>query len=281
MSQTHYICPICKNKLLLSGKSYICHNNHTFDISKEGYVNLAHCTKGVKSTSGDSPEMCLDRRAFLERGFYEPAALSIASAVKKHLPDTTHGTIIDAGCGEGYYLRVIREELPDTFNYFGIDLAKEGIKLAAKKEKGYDGQKISFSVAGIFDLPFEDNSADVIMSVFAPIADKEFLRVLKDDALLIVLCPAEKHLFGLKEKAYETASENLQKIPEYDGFTLIDTQRITYDISVPSELIPALFGMTPYYWKSSKETQSAVNFLTTLDTPCDFLLKVYRKLTFL
>ncbi len=277
INSTVYICPVCKEPLTALQSSYTCQNKHTFDISKEGYVNFAAFTKGTSSDAGDTKQMCLDRRKFLEQGFYKQAALGICTVIKKHCNSKETKTIIDAGCGEGYYLRTIREYLANDFCYYGIDLAKEGIKLASKSEGAVQTNKIRYAVAGIFDLPFKDSSADIITSVFAPICESEFLRVLKKHGIFIVLCPSEKHLYGLKQQIYQTARQNVEKIPEYSGFSLIDTTRITYDIHVQKEYIPALFGMTPYYWKSSRQTQQAVMNLENLDTPCDFLLKVYRK----
>ncbi len=273
-----YKCPICSQPLDISGNSYICKSNHTFDIAKEGYVNLYFCSKGAKVDAGDSKQMCLDRRKFLEQGFYKAAADKISNYIHETFKDVTSPkVIIDAGCGEGYYLRTFHENLGNNYCYLGIDLAKEGIKLASKSAKNTSAN-LSFAVAGIFDLPFIDDCAHVVTSIFAPICETEFSRVLKKGGIFIVLCPAEKHLYGLKEKIYETARENTEKIPEYEGFQLISTERITYDINVQKEFIPALFGMTPYYWKSSKQTQNAVLELENLDTPCDFLMKVYKKI---
>ena len=224
--------------------------------------------------------MCLDRRLFLESGFYEKLADTISQAIKDNCK-AEHKTIVDAGCGEGYYSRKIREKLKGESIHFGIDLSKETIKLASKYEKNLPEEaRINYAVAGIFDLPFENSFADVIISVFAPISQQEFARVLKKDGLLIVACPGENHLYGLKSALYETAKENEEKIPEYDGYTLIDVLRTSYNITVRGDLISALFGMTPYYWKSSKEVQEKAKALTSIETPCDFIIKIYRKNNF-
>jgi len=269
-----FTCPVCKGILSKNEKTLRCENNHCFDMAKEGYVNLALSNSAM---SGDSKQMCLDRRNFLESGFYSPLADAIAKAILDFKKDIV--TVVDAGCGEGYYSRKLRDSLVDKSSFYGIDLAKEAIRLAAKSEKTLEeSRRINYAVAGIFDLPFEKDFADVIISVFAPIAENEFLRVLKKDGLLIVACPGENHLYGLKQALYETAKENEEKIPDYNGYELIDVRRVTYDITVEGTLVSALFGMTPYYWKSSREVQEKAKELCRVETQCDFIIKIYRKI---
>ena len=106
-----YICPVCKRPLALEGKSYVCEARHTFDIAKEGYVNLA---VGKSGDSGDSKEMCLSRHRFLNSGYYGRFAVGICDIIEKYLPSPA--SIIDAGCGEGYYLRRIKERFPELEN---------------------------------------------------------------------------------------------------------------------------------------------------------------------
>lgn len=274
----NYKCPICQKDLKKTDKSYICPGNHSFDIAKQGYVNFAAVKKSYTSLSGDSKQMCLDRRNFLANGFYFPLAHLISDTISE-LYQNTNITVIDAGCGEGYYLRTVRELCHDLNPFlFGFDLSKEAIKLAATTEKsGTNVNKISYSVSGIFDMPFFDASADFVLSVFAPVCDTESARVLKKGGYLLVACPGKNHLLGLKEKIYDSARTNEEKIPEYPEFDLVGTKHISFDINVSKQFIPCLFGMTPYFWKSSKQTQNAVMGLDELTTCCDFLLKIYKK----
>ena len=268
-----FTCPVCKNILKTDGKIYTCENSHCFDIAKEGYVNLA--TKNTSQVSGDSKQMCLDRRAFLESGFYAPLAEKISEIINSTFAGKEI-TVIDAGCGEGYYSRRIRDSISGENTFYGIDLAKEGIRLAAKSEKLMPLEKrINYAVSGIFDLPFDKSSADVIISVFAPISEEEFARVLKKGGILIVACPGANHLYGLKKALYDIPRENEEKIPEYASFTLTDTKTLTYSITVENEMISALFGMTPYFWKSSREVQEKAKNLKKVETECDFIIKVY------
>ncbi len=266
----HYKCPICGDSLCECGKSYICKSSHTFDISKEGYVNLAI----GKHDSGDSAEMCMSRRRFLARGYYRKFAELIASTVAEFCsPDM----LVDCGCGEGYYLRVMREHFPSS-SFFGIDLAKEAIRLAAKSEKQVSGTKNSYCVCGIFSLPFHDESADAVISVFAPVGEQENHRVLKNGGYMFVAGPGKNHLSGLKSAIYESPYENPEKHREYEGFEFIGTRSVAYDVRVNGEDILDLFTMTPYFWRTSKEDTKKLENLDFLDTTLDFVVSVYRKI---
>lgn len=270
-----FLCPVCKNALSKQEKSYLCQNLHCFDISKEGYINLA-AAKGISSLSGDSSDMAKSRHAFLSGKYYEPLAKKLAQFINRE--NLSKALILDAGCGEGYYTRTIRENLTFESQFYGIDLSKESVKIASKSEKMLPEEKRAhFAVAGIFDLPFQDHTFDFIISVFAPICENEFSRVLKKNGKLIIACPDTKHLYSFKKQIYDEASENIEKIQKFEDFELKDTFRLTYDINVEKQHIFPLFQMTPYFWKSSRETQSKVLNLEHLCTECDFLIKVYNK----
>lgn len=271
---TKYICPICKEALNLYEKTYKCENNHCFDVSAEGYVNLASAKKTNTEISGDAADTCRARRRFLEAGYYKKLADKICSYLAEFSKENAF--IIDAGCGEGYYSRVIKSTFPH-FDIYGIDLAKQGVKMAAKYQKNSE-LKNNYSVAGIFDMPFADNSASAVVSIFAPVADAESYRVLKNGGLLIVACPGKNHLYGLKEALYENPTQNEEKIPDYEGFSLIDTATLSYKMELEGESASDLFAMTPYFWRSSKDVREKSAELEHISTDADFIIKIYKKI---
>ena len=268
-----YKCPVCNEKLNLVGKSYVCSNKHTFDMAKEGYVNFAL----GKNDSGDSADMCACRRRFLSKGYYEKFSRLICDTVKKYsdAKELCDLSILDAGCGEGYYLRGLRDAFLQS-PLFGIDLAKDAVKLAAKSEKQRVGIRNSYSVCGIFSLPFFDNSFDCVISVFAPVGETENLRVLKNGGLLLVAGPGKTHLSGLKSAVYEKPYENAQKHREYEGFEFVAKESCEYSVTVLKEDIIDLFTMTPYYWKTSKSDFEKLSKLDSLDTELSFEISVYK-----
>ena len=98
-----FICPICKTKLNTHGKTYRCENNHSFDVAKQGYVNLLPVNKKHSDNPGDSKEMVLARRAFLESGYYDCFTEKLREIINSLFNGKEKITIADCGCGEGYY----------------------------------------------------------------------------------------------------------------------------------------------------------------------------------
>ena len=265
-----YKCPVCEDVLEMQGKSLVCTKRHTFDMAKEGYVNFAL----GKNDSGDSAEMCACRRRFLSKGYYSGFSKLICDSVEKYTVPTS---LLDAGCGEGYYLRKLRERFPQA-ELFGVDLAKEAVRLAAKSEKQMSGIKNLYSVCGIFSLPFFDNSFDAVISIFAPVGDAENARVLKSGGYMFVAGPGKTHLSGLKSAVYEKTYENEEKTREYDGFCFVGKESCKYSVTVEGEDILDLFTMTPYYWKTSKSDFEKLTKLTKLETELSFEISVYKAL---
>lgn len=266
-----YKCPVCGEITKNFGKSYICSENHTFDVSKEGYVNFAPS----KKNSGDSKDMCLARHRFLSHGYYENFAKALSDIIGIVCKNAEF--IIDAGCGEGYYIRKIRDAFPDGANFCGIDYAKEAIKIAAKQEKN-EKNKISYFVCGIYSLPARDESADCVISVFAPVCGSENLRVLKKGGYMLVAGPGKRHLSGLKSAIYEKPYQNEGKIASYDGFEFCGTENVYYNANITGEDISSLFTMTPYYWKTSREDAEKLASMSVLETELEFVISKYRKI---
>lgn len=262
-----YRCPLCQKPMTLEGKSYLCPNRHTYDVSREGYVNVA----AGKNDSGDDPHMCASRHRFLAAGYYRPFADFLAQTVKKRL---TPGFLADCGCGEGYYLRVLREVFPKT-ELFGADLAKSAVKMAAKCEKDKENP-CRYAVCSLFTLPLFDNCADAVLSVFAPVAQEETARILKNGGFLFVAGPGPRHLAGLKRVLYDTPYDNPEKRRDYPHFRLEGLETLSYTVTVQGEAIRDLFAMTPYYWKTSKTDSAKLETLSTLETELSFQVAVYR-----
>lgn len=256
------ICPNCKEKLQKINKSYQCINKHSFDIAKEGYVNLLL----NKRNSGDNKLMIRARKEFLEKGYFKV----LANQILKHIIDTNlnNPSILDIGCADGYYTNIINKKIP---NILGIDISKEAIKLAAKAYRD-----IEFVVASSKELPVSNSSTNIILSVFSPVFVDEIIRVLKDDGILIKVTPNSNHLIELKEIVYENVYYTKEKLIEDDRLLLVSSNDLTYSLNIPNSDLRNLITMTPYYYKTNPEDLKALEMIETLDITFDFCISIYK-----
>lgn len=267
-----FICPKCKERLVAQNNCYKCVSGHAFDISSKGYVNLLLSQKS--GIHGDSKEMLSARRSFLELGHYSPIITKLCDIIERDCKKTVN--ILDAGCGEGYYTGKLCYELLNRgikAEIYGIDVSKDGIGMAAKRYK-----QCRFAVSSVNELCFPDSSFDYVISLFAPISESEFERVMKPDGALITVSPAPRHLWGLKSLVYDNPYEN-----EETTFTPL-MLRMTEADTVESEMtlntaddIENLFKMTPYYHKTSLAGKQKVNALERLQTYIGFMIYKFQK----
>ena len=264
------LCPNCKETLIKKDNVYICKHNHSFDIAKEGYANLLLSNKKNSQFPGDNKEMVSARVQFLQKGYYEPLANRIKEVIKAI--NKTKVSLLDAGCGVGYYSIHMKEIMAPRIDLIGIDISKFAVRAAAKRDK-----ESQYFVASIFDLPIEDKSQDVILNIFSPKANEEYKRILKDDGILIQVMPGKKHLYELKELLYkEKTYENEPQI-EYEGFDIIETIPLTYEIVVNKDDLIHLFTMTPYLYKTKIEDIENLQSVNDLKITIDFIIAVWRK----
>jgi len=278
-------CPVCQNVLLNSADGYQCTNNHTFDVAREGYVNLLLAHKKHSKQPGDSPEMIQSRRRFLDLGLYDGISDGINNAVARALTAAEKGkafSILDAGCGEGFYLKRLKESLalgggnPIPVDYYGIDISKFGVRLATKRDRTMD-----WFVASIAELPFASSSLDIVLSIFSPANVAEFARVLGPNGGFAIASPGPRHLNGLREIIYPSAREHAPStmFEQAKGlFSLFHEARIHYPIDLRSNgAIMDLLAMTPYFWNIDLKTKSKVEALDRLDLDVDVVIQVFTK----
>jgi 23S rRNA (guanine745-N1)-methyltransferase len=262
-----YRCPLCQQPLQFTHKSYHCENNHSFDKAKQGYINLLPVQFKHSKEPGDNKAMVQARRAFLDKGYYQPLVDSMLALFKKYGNDSDD--IFDAGCGEGFYTH---QHKTAKNSVYGVDIAKETIKIAAKRY-----QDCFFSVATLSDLPFKNENFNWIYSVYAPILETEFTRILKKNGYLLTVTPAENHLFELKSLIYRQANRHDVSKQPIEKLTLIEEQRLNYPMNFSSsEDVLDLLAMTPFAFKASGETVKQLSLLNKFTCQADFVLRLYQ-----
>lgn len=263
-----FSCPICKANMTVEDHArLVCTENHSFDLSKNGYVNLApqaHMTKYDKS-------LFEARKQIIDSGFFTP----LLQYMTKLLAISKARAILDAGCGEGSHVTEILAHLPEDVLGVGIDLAKEGIATAAKAHPGN-----IWCVADLANCPFGDDQFDAILNILSPANYAEFTRLLQPDRLFIKVVPESDYLkelraifYGNKERKEE--SNPVERFSEH--FELINTKRITYEFSLDQELLVQLIRMTPLSWGvDEKKVEEAMRADIPVIT-VDFLVMIGKK----
>ena len=274
-------CPACGLRLNRQDATFACANGHVFDVAREGYVNLLLAQHRHSKDPGYNREMIGARRDFFDNAHYERLADEIAEIVAGYLPDEAPAAVLDAGCGEGYYLRRLQHYLAGigrsgSMLRCGLDISKHGIRVAARRDP--EGL---YAVAGTFRMPVVSASVDVLLSHFSPVSVAEFRRVVRPGGVVLVGGPGEDHLFSFKELLYATPErfESSGSLPESDGFELITAHRIQYKLELrgPGQ-VANLLAMTPFYWTADQDTQARLQAIRELDTEVDVIVRAYRRL---
>lgn len=272
------ICPVCHTALARFDHTLKCNHQHGFDIAREGYVNLL-----LKKPLGDTREMLQARRHFLERDHYRLLSDTLNELVSSHIHHASSPiTILDAGCGEGYYLGRLQQYLTHRHpslqcGYVGVDISKDAIRMAAKRYR-----EALFVVADLKErLVFADAAFQVLLNIFAPRNVQEYARVLAPGGLLAVVIPGPAHLLQLRSALHLLSIEqNKQQhiIEQFsDEFDLIASMPLTYEIHLTGEEIALAVMMTPNYWHLSAEIQKNMAEMTDLQTQVEFICLLLQK----
>lgn len=257
------MCPVCKKKIRKIENRYLCDKGHSFDVAKQGYTNLY--LKSSKN-SGDNKKMVEARNSFLHMRFYQPLVDSLISLIKSY----PHELMVDAGCGEGYYTNQIQKAFHN--NVYAFDLSKEALKYASRQNK-----EVHYFLSSIFELPMASGSADMILNIFAPFAEKEYARVLKEEGYLIKVDPNEKHLKEMKEVLYDEVQWNDVLSLNSDEFTLVKHEEVNFQMELNQDEISTLYHMTPYSYKSEKLKSETLQSMEHLSCFASFIIYVYKK----
>ncbi len=261
-------CPICGEQLHQTDRQYRCIRNHSFDMARQGYVNLLVVQQKHSLNPGDTREQVLARREFLEAGFYAPIADALVETAKR-LGIT--GQILDVGCGEGYYSARLADALGAQLT--GLDISKEAVRCAAAKYKGKQ-----WLCATAAHIPVEDESADLLTSLFALTLPEEFARVLKQGGYYFQVLAAEDHLLSLKGIIYDKLNfKEKDTVPELPGFELVESVPIRFTFTVEGQQVRNLFSMTPHVFRIGKAGAERLRQTETLTDTASCILNVYRR----
>ena len=239
-SATAFACPICQENLTLVESSLKCNNRHSFDLAKFGYVNLA---PQIKQSANYDKKNFQNRQQILEAGFYQ-AILEVVSDLLSNSKNAK--TILDIGCGEGFYSRKLQERHPDK-TFYAFDISKDSVQIAAKSEPNW---AVNWFVGDLARLPIKDASMDILLDIFSPANYGEFRRVLSKDGILIKVIPTKNHLKEIRQKVQDQLTNkdySNQDIKNHfqNNFTILSSKTTSLTKPITAEQLQALLSMTP------------------------------------
>lgn len=262
------ICPLCHTSLLQEKTRWVCAQQHSFDVARQGYVNLLPVQHKNSKSPGDTAVAVQARRDFLQAGYYQP----LKDQLMNWLADLQPHAVVDLGCGEGFYtsgMPAIVEQV------IGVDIAKTAIQIAAKRDP-----QATWLIASAAKLPIASHSMDVVTSFFSPLPREEMARVLRTEGYVLVATPASGHLHEMRAALFEQVNPHQPEkfiaalAPE---FKLVKQEVLTYPLMLEQAALRHLIAMTPYAWKAKADKRQQLEQVTTLSTHASFQIYLFQK----
>lgn len=251
-------CPVCGEPLAETtagtARALRCPRGHSFDVARQGYVNLL---AGRAPHSGDSAEMVAARADFLTAGHYDPVSDALAAAATQavqHLREVSsldaYPLVVDAGAGTGRYLGAVLAALPDAVG-LALDVSKPALRRAARVHP-----RAAAALADTWQrLPLADGSTAVLLNVFAPRNGAEFHRVLDPAGTLLVVTPAADHLTELVEALdlLRVDPDKADRVAASLGghFTPVSSTVHRAELALTRPEVATLVGMGPSAWHTN------------------------------
>lgn len=270
------ICPICKKVLIEQDNQLCCDNNHSYDVARQGYINLLPVQHKKSKDPGDSKEMISARQQFLETGAYLPVAEKLNKIVLELLSGNKMISILDAGCGEGFYLdlcyKKCKLQYPEIeFRFLGLDISKPAIMASAKRNKN-----ITWVVGTNKAPPVVPHTFDIVFCMFG-FCDLDIIsKVLKPDGKVILVDAGSDHLLELRLILYPHIKESRSKVIP-SGFNLINEDSVKYIVKLNKDQITNLLVMTPHLYRASKIGKEQAMKLQQINLTVDVMFRVLQK----
>jgi len=271
-------CPLDHTPLTQQGMSLLCPHGHNFDIARQGYINLLPVQHKRSRDPGDTKEMLLARNEFLSAGWYEAVSDRLNRMVADRLPPQEKVCVLDAGCGEGYYLQRLQHALKSSgrfsaLNLIGMDISRPAIQQAARRSR-----EISWIVGNNSQPPIVSESVDCVVCVFGFHSFAGFTQVLKSAGTVVLVEPGEDHLKQLREIIYPSLKQKDYAAAQVPGFTLVDEQRLSFELNrLSNASIQQLLLMTPHLHRAQQAGREQALQRESLTTEVDMWFRVYQK----
>ena len=211
------VCPVrdCRLPLLRKERRLVCPNGHSFDVARSGYVNLLQPQERRSKQPGDTTMAIAARRRLHDRGVTAP----LLQGISEFLGAGPGDEVLDAGCGEGFYLGSLARQIGVAGH--GVDISTTAIDAAATRYRECEW------VVGNADrfLPYADQSFSIVMSITGRMNAAEFGRVLKPNGKLLVALASPEDLIELRGVGTDRTARTVETFA--NSFTLLKTERVT------------------------------------------------------
>lgn len=155
-----------------------------------------------------------DFMGYLGASFFNWGGLKVTDKLLELTGVDKDTRVLDVGCGMGFSSCYIAEKY--GCKVVGIEIAEMMIQKARKRAKkmGLEDQ-VEFRVGDAYNLPFEDNSFDTVVTQFVSVflekerAFKEFARVVKNRGVVGVLEPYKSDNIPAEEADRIKDAENM------------------------------------------------------------------------
>jgi 23S rRNA (guanine745-N1)-methyltransferase len=215
----------CRLSLVRDERRMRCPRQHSFDIARSGYINLLQLQERRARHPGDTAPAVAARRRLHDRGVTGHQLLAIAEAIA----GTGNDVVLDAGCGDGFYLGALHRET--GFDAHGVDISIPAVDAAARRYP-----ECEWVVANADRVvPYADRSFSIVLSINARMNPAEFRRVLRDGGRLLVAVPAPDDLIELRGSGRDRVAQTLDRFAH--GFTLIDQRRVSSSVDLDASAV--------------------------------------------
>lgn len=241
----------CREPLIREERRLICARGHSFDVARSGYVNLLQPQDRRSRQPGDTKAAVAARRRLHDAGVTTPLLAAISERVGASATDT----LLDAGCGDGFYLGNLASAA--GCSAFGVDISTPAIEAAARR---YAGVEWVVANADRF-LPFPDGYFSRVITITARMNPAEFRRVLGEGGQLLVAIPSPEDLVELRGAGRDRAPRTIAEFASL--FTLVDQSRVSTTAALDAERVQDL--LLSIYRPLQTKTPLATHVTFSLD----------------